>query len=73
LILLTRPGRLSKHIAYVPQDPDFFPGSVYYNIAYGRPEATPEEVSDAARAVGLHDDIMDFPHQYQEYVLAGAT
>ncbi len=44
-----------------PQDTVLFNDTVYYNIAYGRPDATPGEVEAAARSAAIHDQIMAMP------------
>ena len=49
----------------VLQDTWLFRGTVYDNIAYGRPDATPEEVVDAAKAAHIHSFIMRLPNGYQ--------
>ena len=49
----------------VPQDTVLFNDTVYYNIAYGRPQATPAEVEEAARLAQIHDFIMASPDGYQ--------
>ncbi len=45
---------LRQHIGIVPQDTVLFNNSIYYNIAYGRPDATGEEVREAAQAASIH-------------------
>jgi ATP-binding cassette subfamily B protein len=45
-----------------------FTGSIRENIAYGRPDATEEEIIDAAKAVGAHDFIMSFAQGYETNV-----
>ena len=55
-------------IGIVPQDTVLFNDTVYYNIAYGRPGATPEEVEEAARTAQLHDFIASMPDGYQTMV-----
>lgn len=51
-------------LAYVPQEPYLFSGTLYENIAWGRPGATREEVEEAARQAAIHDFIMRTPEQY---------
>ncbi len=55
-------------IGVVPQDTVLFNDSVYYNIAYGRPEASREEVEAAAKAAKIHDFISGLPDGYQTQV-----
>ena len=45
---------LRRHIGIVPQDTVLFNDTVAYNIAYGRPEASSQEVEAAAKAVGVN-------------------
>jgi ATP-binding cassette, subfamily B, heavy metal transporter len=52
-------------IGIVPQDTVLFNDSVFYNIAYGRPDASREEVLEAARAAHIHDFIMSLPDKYE--------
>jgi ATP-binding cassette, subfamily B, heavy metal transporter len=59
---------LRASIGTVPQDTVLFNDTVYYNIAYGRPGATPAEVEDAARMARIHDFIMSTPDTYQTMV-----
>ncbi len=58
---------LRRHIGMVLQDTFLFTGTLRDNIAYGRPEATDEEVILAARAANAHDFIMDMPDAYDTY------
>ncbi|NND69235.1 MAG: ATP-binding cassette domain-containing protein, partial [Halioglobus sp.] len=55
---------LRQHIALVPQQPALFTGDVRYNIAYGRLDATDEEVFAAARAAHAHEFITELPEGY---------
>ena len=55
-------------IGIVPQDTVLFNDTVYYNIVYGRPSATREEVEQAARAARIHDFIVSTPLGYQTMV-----
>jgi len=52
----------------VPQDTVLFNDSIYYNIQYGRPSATREEVIAAARAAHIHDFISRLPDGYDSMV-----
>lgn len=53
-----------KYLALVPQDPAIFAASAADNIAFGRPDATQEEIETAARAAAAHDFIMALPDGY---------
>ena len=55
---------LARRMGLVLQEPFLFSGTVLQNIRYGRPEATEEEVEQAARAVGAHDFIARMQHGY---------
>ena len=55
-------------IGIVPQDTVLFNDTVYYNIAYGRPDATPAEIEEAARLAAIHDFIVSTPDGYQTMV-----
>lgn len=55
-------------IGIVPQDTVLFNDSIYYNIAYGRPEATREEVIEAARAAQIHSFVESLPDGYDTQV-----
>jgi len=55
-------------IGIVPQDTVLFNDTIYYNIAYGRPDASREEVVDAARAAHIHDFIERVPEKYETRV-----
>ena len=59
---------LHAQIGVVPQDTVLFNDTIRYNIAYGRPEATPEEVEGAARAAKIHDFITRLPEGYDTMV-----
>jgi ATP-binding cassette subfamily B protein len=53
-----------QQLGYVPQEAFLFSGTIRDNIAYGRPDATDEEVEEAARAVGAHEFIATLPGGY---------
>ncbi len=55
-------------IGIVPQDTVLFNDTIYYNIAYGRPQASPSEVEEAARLAQIHDFIIGLPDGYQSLV-----
>jgi ABC-type transport system involved in Fe-S cluster assembly fused permease/ATPase subunit len=55
---------LRRAMGVVPQDTVLFNDSIYYNIAYGRPEASAEEVMEAARRAQLADFIAKLPDGY---------
>lgn len=59
---------LRAAIGMVPQDTVLFNDTVFYNIAYGRPGASPAEVEAAARTAQIHDFIMALPDGYQATV-----
>jgi ATP-binding cassette, subfamily B, heavy metal transporter len=55
---------LHAQIGVVPQDTVLFNDTVLYNIAYGRPEASRDEIIAAARAAKIHDFILSLPDGY---------
>lgn len=57
-------AELRNKVVMVTQEAYLFSGSVADNIALGKPEATPEEIEAAAKAVGAHDFIMELPDGY---------
>ena len=59
---------LRKAVGIVPQDTVLFNDSIYYNIAYGRPDASHEEIFEAARAAHIHDFIESLPDKYETTV-----
>ncbi|HWG10745.1 MAG TPA: ABC transporter transmembrane domain-containing protein [Rhodanobacteraceae bacterium] len=59
---------LRAAIGIVPQDTVLFNDTIYYNIAYGRPGASREEVQAAARAAHIHDFILSLPDGYKTQV-----
>lgn len=63
-----RQHSLRRAIGIVPQDTVLFNDSILYNIRYGRPEASDEEVFEAARAAQLHDFILQLPDGYNTKV-----
>ena len=59
---------LRKAIGVVPQDTVLFNDTIYYNIAYGDPDATRDEVIEAAKMSRIHDFILDLPKGYDSLV-----
>ncbi len=59
---------LRNSIGMVLQEPYLFHGSVHHNIAYAKPQASPEEVMAAAKAANAHDFIVGFPEGYDTQV-----
>ncbi len=59
---------LRNNIGIVQQDVYLFSGSVYENIAYGKPDATQEEIHNAAVMAGADDFIRQLPNGYDTYV-----
>jgi ATP-binding cassette subfamily B protein len=59
---------LRRQLGIVPQEGFLFAGTVRENILFGRPDATPEEVAAAARAVGAHEFILELEDGYETEV-----
>ena len=59
---------LRSQIGIVLQETMLFSGTIRENIAFGKPEATLEEIQNAARAAAAHDFIMSFPDGYDTHV-----
>ena len=59
---------LHDSIGVVPQDTVLFNDTIYYNIAYGNPDAARSEIEAAAKAAKIHDFIMGLPDAYQTMV-----
>lgn len=60
--------QLRRQMALVPQDILLFGGTIFENIAYGKPDATLDEVKAAAKKANAHDFIMSFPEGYETVV-----
>jgi ATP-binding cassette subfamily B protein len=58
------PDALRHRIGFVPQENILFTGTVRDNIAWGKEDASMEEIVEAARRAQIHDTIMGFPQQY---------
>ncbi|TPX35214.1 hypothetical protein SmJEL517_g02340 [Synchytrium microbalum] len=60
---------LRKAIGIVPQDTVLFNNTIYYNLVYGRPSASVQDVEDAAKMARIHDVIVNnFPKKYESRV-----
>ena len=59
---------LRHNISPVLQDTFLFNGTIAENIAYARPDATQEEIEEAAKAANIHEDILSMPEQYETKV-----
>lgn len=59
---------LRNQIGMVQQDVYLFDGTIRENIAYGKPDATDEEIKEVARRANMDDFIMQLPEQYDTYV-----
>ena len=57
-----------RSIALVPQDPVIFAATVMENIRFGNPEATDEEIFEAARSAAAHEFVSELPQGYDTYV-----
>jgi len=56
---------MREQIGIVLQETTLFTGTIHENIAYGRPDASREEVIEAAKAAAAHDFILEFPDGYE--------
>ncbi|MBN1260015.1 MAG: ABC transporter ATP-binding protein [Anaerolineae bacterium] len=61
-------GHLRRFMGVVQQDPIVFPGTVLENITYGRPDATPEEVTRATELAAAHAFIEQLPQGFETFV-----
>lgn len=61
-------SQLRQQMAFVPQDVMLFGGTIRENIAYGRPDATDEEIREAAVKAHAHEFVSQFPEGYQTVV-----
>ena len=59
---------IHENIGIVQQDVFLFADTIFENIRYGRPDATMEEVIEAAKKAEIYDDILAMPDQFQTYV-----
>ncbi len=59
---------LKKYLGWVPQEAFLFSDTIARNIAFGLDEFNQDQVEQAAKAAGVHDNIIDFPKQYETTV-----
>jgi ATP-binding cassette subfamily B protein len=59
---------LRQQISYVTQDTFLFSDTLHNNIAFAKPDATQEEVIQAAEIAAIHDEILEFPEGYDSYL-----
>ena len=64
---------LRSHISIVLQDSFLFTVSIKENIRFGKPEASDQEVIDAAKSIGAHDFIMKLPNDYDYMIQEGSS
>jgi len=62
------PKLFRQAMGMVPQQPILFSSDVWHNIRYGRPDASDEEVIEAAKRAHAHDFIMQLPDGYQSFL-----
>ena len=65
---LMRRDDFRRQIGYVPQEVEMFAGTIAENIAYGKPDATREQIVEATKAAYLHEVILAKPNGYEEQV-----
>jgi ABC-type multidrug transport system fused ATPase/permease subunit len=61
-------SQLRRQLAFVPQDVMLFGGSIKENIAYGKPDASDEEIFRAAKNANAHEFVWKFPEKYDTIV-----
>ena len=59
---------LRQSIGIVQQDVFMFAGTIRENIAYGKPDATMDEIMEAAKRAEIHNEIMEMPNGYDSYI-----
>ena len=64
----TRLASLRRQLALVTQETVLFNDTVRYNISYGRPDATDEQIHEAARTALAHDFILELPNGYDTVI-----
>ncbi len=64
---------LRSQMGLVPQDPFLFSGTIAENIAFGRPDASQQEIEAAARLANIHDFIVTLPDGYSTQIMEGGV
>lgn len=64
---------IRRQLGVVPQEPFLFPGTVGYNIRFGRPDASDAEVIQAAQAAHAHEFILELAQGYDTSILEGSA
>jgi thiol reductant ABC exporter CydD subunit len=67
------PVEWRRNVAYVPQHPSLFQGTVAENLRLARPDASSSEVTAAARAANAHDFISELPERYETLIGEGGV
>ncbi|MBW3696045.1 ABC transporter ATP-binding protein/permease [Vibrio sp. T187] len=62
------PNELRQQMALVPQQPALFSNDVFHNIRYGTPDATDEQVIEAAKKAHAHEFILNLPEGYNSFL-----
>jgi len=60
--------QVRSHIAYVSQEPVLFADTIQANIGFGKTDASPQEIEQAARDAALHEDILEFSDGYNALI-----
>ena len=66
-------GSLRRTLSIVLQEPYLFSGTIAYNLKFGRPQATDDEMIKAAKIVGIHESVMRFEDGYDMVILERGT
>jgi ABC-type transport system involved in Fe-S cluster assembly fused permease/ATPase subunit len=59
---------IRKNIAIVPQNPQLFNDTIFYNVSYGNPNASKDQVIEACKLANIHSRILEFPDGYESLV-----
>ena len=66
-------GALRRTLSIVLQEPYLFSSTIAYNLKFGRPQATDEEMTQAAKIVGVHESVMRLKDGYDTVILERGT